>query len=200
MLDHYLPILTFDLFKLKIKISYSAKELAEKFPSSDIKLRNGKLHFTASLDDLPRVHGLRSIDNLYCTIADVKFKWDIIPEGVPAHTPPLRRIAEDINWAKVAQLWSRNQPYVRLQKNRRGNKQSTVNDSKCRSFRSVTFGVFQHDKDECGNAAEIKFRASGKRIGKKQKIASDKCASIFGAAVNDFSEWPFDTVVFKIFF
>ena len=116
------------------------------FPNSDIKLRNGKLHFTASVDEFPRVHGLRSIDNLYCTIADVKFKWDIIPEGVPAHTPPLRRIAEDINWPSVAQLWSRNQPFVRRGNKKTWNKKSTVNGestNKGRSFRSRTFGVFQ---------------------------------------------------------
>ena len=107
----------------------SAKELAVKFPNSDIKLRNGKLHFTASLSDLPKIHGLRSIDNLYCTIADAKFKWGIIPEGIEAHTPPVRRIAEDINWDLVAEIWAKNQPFIRLQKNRRGNKTSTVYDS-----------------------------------------------------------------------
>jgi len=173
----------------------SAKEFAVTFPTSDIKLRNGKLHFTASVDEFPRVHGLRSIDNLYCTIADVKFKWDIIPEGVPAHTPPLRRIAEDINWPSVAQLWSRNQPFVRRGNKKTWNKKSTVNGestNKGRSFRSRTFGVFQHENDQCGDPSEIRYRATGRRIGKKQKIASDKCASIFGAAVNDFSEWPFD--------
>ena len=94
-----------------------------------LKLRNGKLHFTASLTDLPKIHGLRSIDNLYCTIADAKFKWGIIPEGIEAHTPPVRRIAEDINWDLVAEIWAKNQPFIRLQKNRRGNKTSTVYDS-----------------------------------------------------------------------
>ena len=74
----------------------SAKEIAVKFPESDIKLRNGKIHFEASLDDLSKIHGLRSIDNLYCTLADVNFKWAIIPEGIEAHTPPLRRVAEGL--------------------------------------------------------------------------------------------------------
>ena len=53
----------------------------------------------------------------------------------------------------------------------------------------------KHENDQCGDPADIRYRATGRRIGKKQKIASDKCASIFGAAVNDFSEWPFDTAV-----
>ena len=52
----------------------SGKELQNRF-SGDIKLRLGKVHFEASIDKLQEVHTLRSIDNLFLTIADVAFNW-----------------------------------------------------------------------------------------------------------------------------
>jgi len=66
---------------------------------------------------------------------------------------------------------------------------------KCRGFKSVTFSMCDTKTEldkQVGNVENILFRCSAARIGKAQKITSMKCASIFGAAINDFAKWNFN--------
>ena len=58
----------------------AAKELLNRFPT-DVRLRQGKMHFEASLEDLRYMHTLRSIDNLYITLADMEIDWNEEVEG-----------------------------------------------------------------------------------------------------------------------
>ena len=58
----------------------AAKELLNRFPT-DVRLRQGKMHFEATLDDLRNLHTLRSIDNLYITLADMEIDWNEEVEG-----------------------------------------------------------------------------------------------------------------------
>jgi len=55
----------------------SAKELEKKF-SSDIRIRQGKIHFegNSNLEFLSSIHSLRSVDNLSLTIVDIEFDWE----------------------------------------------------------------------------------------------------------------------------
>ena len=53
----------------------SAKEIQHRF-SGNILLRQGKLHFEASLDELQNMHTLRSVDNIFITLADVAYDWN----------------------------------------------------------------------------------------------------------------------------
>ena len=55
----------------------SCLELAAKFGNeSDILLRNGKIHFEVGIDKLSEIHKLRSVDNLFLNIADLKFDFE----------------------------------------------------------------------------------------------------------------------------
>ena len=78
----------------------------------------------AHLDDLNELHTLRSVDNLYLTLADVDFDWNE-NNTKELITVKLDQLSAQIDWNFVAKVWSRNQPFIRLRganNKRRGQK------------------------------------------------------------------------------
>ncbi|MBN3277165.1 THUM3 protein, partial [Polyodon spathula] len=205
----------------------AAEEVKEKLCSeSTISKDRGRIYFEINAKNLPQVHCLKSVDNLFVVVqefSDYQFKdtkeetlqdFQLLPDKLPWSNPLEvwkinNALKKKRSWRKVVN--KKSTPKENTKKAIAENcseqthfeKHSSA-DTVDKSAKKSEATAASDDHDHCdlpdGQEASklLKFRVTCNRAGEKHNFTSNEAARDFGGAVQDYFLWKPDMTKFDI--
>ncbi|KAI4883067.1 hypothetical protein NFI96_029364 [Prochilodus magdalenae] len=198
----------------------AAEEVHEKIGAdARISKDRGRIYFEISTDDLPKVHHLKSVDNLFVVVEfydNYQFK-DSKEEALL----DLQELAPILPWTNALEVWKMNNSFKKKRSRRRGAtpKPKPSGDASDSEKLQAEPGAPQEKEEqedvcpeqetnpqreqdsEMQEQAEnkpLKFRVTCNRAGDKHSFTSNDAARDFGGAVQEFFEWKADMTKFDV--
>ncbi|XP_069822754.1 tRNA (guanine(6)-N2)-methyltransferase THUMP3 [Dendropsophus ebraccatus] len=204
----------------------AAAEVEEKLGCScKISKDRGKIYFEISMETLPQVHRLRSVDNLFVVVqefTDFPFK-----EVKEAALQDFQELAAKLSWEKALKTWELNNNLKKKKKRKKTNgcskeKKQAASGCEVPSGDGPSKAIEDPaaaGQEECkttDNQAEdtsdntesndtypdvsnvLKFRVTCNRAGDKHSFTSNDAARDFGGAVQEHFQWKADMTNFDV--
>ncbi|KAL7891529.1 hypothetical protein AOLI_G00010050 [Acnodon oligacanthus] len=199
----------------------AAEEVHEKIGAvARVSKDRGRIYFEITTDNLPKVHHLKSVDNLFVVVEyyeNYQFK-DSKEEALL----DLQQLAPTLPWTNALEVWKMNNSIKKKRNRRRGagsSKPKTSSDASEPVKLQVEPETLQEkdeQEDACAEQEEdpqteqdseiqeqaenkpLKFRVTCNRAGDKHSFTSNDAARDFGGSVQEFFQWKADMTKFEV--
>ncbi|XP_017568165.1 THUMP domain-containing protein 3 [Pygocentrus nattereri] len=199
----------------------AAEEVHEKIGAvARVSKDRGRIYFEITTDNLPKVHHLKSVDNLFVVVEyyeNYQFK-DSKEEALL----DFQQLASTLPWTNALEVWKMNNSVKKKRSRRRGaanskpKPSSDASDPEKLQTEPEALQEKDEQKDACAEQetdpqteqdsetqeqAEnkpLKFRVTCNRAGDKHSFTSNDAARDFGGAVQEFFQWKADMTKFDV--
>ena len=173
-----------------------AAECEKKLRCSVLQGR-GRIYFKVPRKNLMSIKGLRSVENLFVVVAEIKDFDGLFAESVDVTLQRFNRLSEEFNWHPALCTWKEFTGY-----------KSTINCAKTSNGSTESEVLGEESQSTCeavtNKAAEVvpRFRVTCTRThsgtNKKHPFTSMEAAASFGGGINDFFGWAVDLENFDL--
>ncbi|XP_072540688.1 tRNA (guanine(6)-N2)-methyltransferase THUMP3 [Salminus brasiliensis] len=199
----------------------AAEEVHEKIGAvARVSKDRGRIYFEISTDNLPKVHHLKSVDNLFVVVEyfdSYEFK------GTKEEALlDLQQLASTLPWTNALEVWKLNNSLKKKRSRRRGpaNSKPKPSGDSSEPEKLQAGSDAPQEKEEQGDACPeqetslqgeqdlesqeqtenkpLKFRVTCNRAGDKHSFTSNDAARDFGGAVQEFFQWKADMTKFDV--
>ncbi|KAL6457856.1 hypothetical protein MHYP_G00330860 [Metynnis hypsauchen] len=199
----------------------AAEEVHEKIGAvARVSKDRGRIYFEITTDNLPKVHHLKSVDNLFVVVEyyeNYHFK-DSKEEALL----DFQELAPTLPWTNALEVWKMNNSFKKKRSRRRGaatSKPKPSSDASDPVKLQVEPDALQEKEEQEDACAEqetnpqteqdsemqeqaenkpLKFRVTCNRAGDKHSFTSNDAARDFGGAVQEFFQWKADMTKFDV--
>ncbi|XP_066520223.1 THUMP domain-containing protein 3 [Hoplias malabaricus] len=195
----------------------AAEEVKEKIGAeASISKDRGRIYFEITTDNLPKVHHLKSVDNLFVVVKcydNYQFK-DTKEDALL----DLQEIAPVLPWSNALEVWKLNNSVKKKRSRRRGaapKPKPSGDDSEGEKLQAETsmseeteeqgevcpeqdMSLQREQNSETIENKPLKFRVTCNRAGDKHSFTSNDAARDFGGAVQEFFQWKADMTKFDV--
>ncbi|KAM8913771.1 tRNA (guanine(6)-N(2))-methyltransferase THUMP3 isoform 1-T2 [Spinachia spinachia] len=201
----------------------AAEEVKEKIGvDAQIGKDRGRIYFPITTDQLPQVHLLRSVDNLFVVVEE--YDHYHFKESKEETLMEMMQLASKLPWTHALEVWKLNGKLKKRKGYRKGGNvtkvksnsevaDATVDDaeqqkppqavsaaeSQTEAESAAAMETSTTDSEEAEPAAKLlKFRVTCNRAGDRHSFSSNEAARDFGGAVQEFFQWKADMTKFDI--
>ncbi|XP_036426888.1 THUMP domain-containing protein 3 [Colossoma macropomum] len=199
----------------------AAEEVHEKIGAvARVSKDRGRIYFEMTTDNLPKVHHLKSVDNLFVVVEyyeNYQFK-DSKEEALL----DLQQLAPTLPWTNALEVWKMNNSVKKKRSRRRGaatskpkpsidasepeklqvepeaSQEKEEQEDACAEQETNPQREQDSEMQEQAENKPLKFRVTCNRAGDKHSFTSNDAARDFGGAVQEFFQWKADMTKFDV--